>query len=170
MPDPAPTADSEAPAEPPAAEPFAWPDVPHVEFWLAAAAALLERATNEALAPHGITHRQFQALGVLKTFGPRTQTQLAEALRVERSTVVRILDRMERDGWVERTADPHDRRANRIRPTAAVDPVWETIAAACGEVRTRAFAGLPESRLQELTAALRTVCENLTGTAGGSGE
>ena len=43
-----------------------------------------------------------------------SQAKLAELADVEPMTMVRILDRMELDGWVERRADPDDRRARRL--------------------------------------------------------
>ena len=79
------------------------------------AANVLERAANEELSKHGITLRQVQVLGALAIFGEQTQAVLADRLLVESSTLVRILDRMERDGWVERVPLA-DRPPGEARP------------------------------------------------------
>jgi DNA-binding MarR family transcriptional regulator len=46
-----------------------------------------------------------------------TQAQLARRVAIEQPTMVRTIDRMERDGLVARTPDSRDRRASRITLT-----------------------------------------------------
>jgi DNA-binding MarR family transcriptional regulator len=46
-----------------------------------------------------------------------TQTRLAEATGIEKSSLVLFLDALERDGWVERARHPTDRRAHIIHLT-----------------------------------------------------
>jgi DNA-binding MarR family transcriptional regulator len=47
------------------------------------------------------------------------QSELARATHLDRSTVVTIIDNLERRGLVERRASPNDRRSNAIRLTEA---------------------------------------------------
>jgi DNA-binding MarR family transcriptional regulator len=46
-----------------------------------------------------------------------TQAQLARRVAIEQPTMVRTIDRMERDGLVTRSPDPNDGRASRITLT-----------------------------------------------------
>lgn len=46
-----------------------------------------------------------------------TQTRLAEASGIEKSSLVLFLDALEKDGWVERLRHPTDRRAHIIHLT-----------------------------------------------------
>jgi DNA-binding MarR family transcriptional regulator len=46
-----------------------------------------------------------------------TQTRLAEATGIEKSSLVLFLDALERDGWVERCRHPSDRRAHIVHLT-----------------------------------------------------
>jgi DNA-binding MarR family transcriptional regulator len=46
-----------------------------------------------------------------------TQTRLAQATGIEKSSLVVFLDALERDGWVERCGHPHDRRAHIVHLT-----------------------------------------------------
>ncbi len=48
-----------------------------------------------------------------------TQATLARVQRVEPSSMCRMIDRLERDGFVERRRDPGDRRSTRVHLTAA---------------------------------------------------
>src|SRR4029079_18346493 len=46
-----------------------------------------------------------------------SQTELADMLEVDRASAGRLIDRMERAGWLERRADDTDRRINRLHLT-----------------------------------------------------
>src|SRR5690606_30974815 len=106
-------------------------------YWIFASAFAIETALNEELAPLGITHRQVQILGALVVQGQASQNELAEVMRIEPSGVVRLLDRMERAGWITRETDPLDRRKKIVRATDKVEPVWRQIKARGKRARDR---------------------------------
>ena len=58
-----------------------------------------------------LTLPQCKALGYLARNEAISQTRLAELAEIDPMSLVRILDHMEAEGWVERRADPNDRRA-----------------------------------------------------------
>jgi DNA-binding MarR family transcriptional regulator len=58
------------------------------------------------------------ALGELYAQGPITQQQLADALRLQKSTISRLVDQLTKGGLVERAANPQDRRSHLIGLTA----------------------------------------------------
>ncbi len=133
-----------------------------VGFWIITAANAFQRALNDEVAPHGITYRQCQALGYLALDGPLSQTELAERMRVEPPTLVGILDRMERDGWIVRKNCPHDRRKKLIHPTPAAEPVWSKMVTCAKRVRARAVAGLSPEEIEVLKQLLDAIQQNLT--------
>lgn len=130
-------------------------------FWVCSASLALEKALNEELAPHGITYRQWQVLGWLVLEGQIAQGELADRMRIEPPTLVGIIDRMERDGWLERSPCPDDRRRKLLRPTDRVAPVWDRIASAARRVRARAAEGFTEAELLALFDALQRIRANL---------
>ena len=73
------------------------------------------RVEDEAL---GISAPRLSALSVLVFAGPRRVGELAEAEQVEPPTMTRLVDGMERDGYVAREPDPEDGRAVIVRATA----------------------------------------------------
>jgi DNA-binding MarR family transcriptional regulator len=73
------------------------------------------RVEDEAL---GISAPRLAALSVLVFAGPRRVGELAEAEQVEPPTMTRLVDGMERDGYVVREPDPDDGRAVIVRATA----------------------------------------------------
>ena len=79
--------------------------------------ALTER-TTAALAPLGINGRELAVLTVLGDGPALAQQQAVGKLNVDRTTMVDLVDALERKGLVERRSDPADRRRNLVHLTA----------------------------------------------------
>jgi MarR family transcriptional regulator for hemolysin len=132
-----------------------------IGYWLTLTTQAYHRAVMEELAPQGITYRQSMVLGWLALEGELSQTELAAKLMVEPPTLVGILDRMERDGWISRHGCPNDRRKNIIRVNPGAEPVWEKIIDCAKRARQRAVEGLSERQLESLQRLLQRVRRNL---------
>jgi DNA-binding MarR family transcriptional regulator len=72
------------------------------------------RVEDEAL---GISAPRLSALSVLVFAGPQRVGQLAQIEQVEPPTMTRLVDGLERDGYVVRSPDPDDARAVKVAPT-----------------------------------------------------
>jgi MarR family transcriptional regulator for hemolysin len=131
-----------------------------IGFWIFSAAHELTRVMNEELAEHGITFRQWQVLAWLSFLGEVSQSEVADNMGIEAPTLVGVLDRMERDGWIERVTDPRDRRRKIIRPTERVEPVWAKMVECAMRVRQRATRGLTAEQLADLQSTLASVKAN----------
>src|SRR5208337_5651097 len=77
-----------------------------------------------------------------------SQVQLAELTDIEPMTLVRILDRMEADGWLERRIDPADRRARRLHLKAKAKPLVDTIWNLADLTREEAFSGMSKRQTE----------------------
>lgn len=77
-------------------------------------AVIFARALGDRLAPHEVSIGQWAVLLVLWAEDGLSQTELSRRVAIEDATMVRNLDRMERDGLVRRERDPRDRRRSRI--------------------------------------------------------
>lgn len=131
-------------------------------YHLCGAADALRTAINDELAGHGITFRQFQVIAWLVHEGQElSQAELAAKMMIEPPTLVGLLDRMEQQGWILRTAYPGDRRKKIIRPAPAAEAVWETMVEVLGRVRARATARLTPAQVESLMEMLQTVRESL---------
>jgi len=62
-----------------------------------------------------ITPGQFGVLTVIDSNPGLSQTQLGNALGIDRSTVVAVIDRLESRGLVMRAVSPSDRRSHALR-------------------------------------------------------
>jgi DNA-binding MarR family transcriptional regulator len=70
-----------------------------------------------ALEPLDLDGRQLAVLMVVKAEGPALQQRLSERMRVDRTTMVALVDALERGGLVERRRDPVDRRGYQVSIT-----------------------------------------------------
>jgi MarR family transcriptional regulator, transcriptional regulator for hemolysin len=113
----------------------------------------------------GLSRGQCRLLGFLARNEGINQAGLAELLEVKPMTLVRQIDRMERDGWVERRPDASDRRARRLVLTAKARPIITSIAGLSDEVRGEAFGGFAPAEGQMLVELLHRVHGNLAGRA-----
>lgn len=66
-----------------------------------------------------VTPGLFGVLVIIEANPDLKQSDLARATHLDRSTVVTVIDNLERRGLVERRTAPHDRRSNAIRLTEA---------------------------------------------------
>lgn len=82
---------------------------------------VVSRGEAEFLARHGLNQARLILLVLLDNSenDSMRSSELAEQAGVSRATITGLLDTMEKAGLVERRDDPRDRRASRVRITAA---------------------------------------------------
>lgn len=83
----------------------------HLCFKLGKVNRKIYRHCETELAPFNITPAQFYALSVLYDTDGIKFKDMALRLSLDRSSLTGILDRMEKGGFIERRADPDDRRS-----------------------------------------------------------
>jgi DNA-binding MarR family transcriptional regulator len=86
-------------------------------YLLKHAQSALAARTTAALEPLNINGRELAVLSVLGAAEPLAQQQAATKLSVDRTTMVDLVDTLERKGMVERRSDPADRRRNLVHLT-----------------------------------------------------
>jgi MarR family transcriptional regulator for hemolysin len=132
-----------------------------IGYWLCMTGHAYERAMNEQLARQGITYRQAQVLAWLALEGEQSQTELATHMQIEPATLVRVLDRMERDGLVSRAGCAEDRRRNVIKPLPKAKPVWKKITSVAERVRAQVVEGLSARQIATFKEVCRVIQANL---------
>lgn len=79
----------------------------------------------ETMASDGLTPGQFGLMTLIGANPGLNQSRLAEAIGVDRSTMVTALNRLEGRGWIDRAPSPSDRRAFKVSLT----PLGQTVLA-----------------------------------------
>ena len=109
----------------------------------------------------GLYHGQPPVLNALWEHEGMTQSELAERLNRSPSTITKMVQRMEKAGFVERCDDPEDERISRVHLTdagrevrAEVVEVWQTFA-------REAFADFTEEEVAQFHALLQRLHHNI---------
>jgi DNA-binding MarR family transcriptional regulator len=123
-----------------------------------------QRARAEGL---GITRAQAAVLGHLLLNEGINQASLAQLLEIEPITLVRLLDRLEVAGLVERRADPNDRRARTLHLKPAATMRIEHCRTIGKEVMEDALAGVPEAQRAAYREIMMSMKSNLLAVTAG---
>jgi len=113
----------------------------------------------------GLTLEQCKALVHLADHEGVSQVRLAELTDLEPMTLVRILDRMEAEGWLERRGDPRDRRVHCLYLTAKAKPLLDDIRRLIDLTWGEAVAGIPRRHSDLLVELLDAVRSNFMSLA-----
>lgn len=110
-----------------------------------------------------MTAEQWGTTLILLNNGPMTQSQIVEQMHLEKSSVSRLVDGLEKRGWVRRSPDQKDPRSKLVTPT----PELKEIARKCSKIATNvldeAREGLDDSEVELLKSLLSRVIVNLKG-------
>jgi MarR family transcriptional regulator, transcriptional regulator for hemolysin len=118
----------------------------------------------------GLTLDECKALAYLHRNQGVTQAELACSSDIPPMTLMRILDRMEGTGWIERRPDPEDRRAWRLHLTRAAIPALTRIWAIADRVNAESFEGLNSTDQVRLIGVLERIHGNLLTLVEDAGE
>lgn len=138
--------------------------VPHsyLGFLLSQHAGAVQRATAEALMPLGIQPRGLGVLEVLSAGGPLSQRAIGYICRVDRTTMVAIVDELELEGLAARDMDPDDRRAHLVRLTRRAAGVLRQARTLARRVEDRHCARLSAGERKALLAILQRMLPPVT--------
>ncbi|MFT8828272.1 MarR family winged helix-turn-helix transcriptional regulator [Acetobacter syzygii] len=126
------------------------------------AARLFAREMDEALRPFGLMSGQLPVIFALADGKPQPQRELVRLAAVEQSTMAKTLARMERDGLIQRTPDPNDRRSALISLSSSAADRLPDISAAVAAINARSHMHLTVENGELLLNLLRQVINNLT--------
>lgn len=108
-----------------------------------------------------LTRLKWQTLAILDRKDGITQTDLANRLDLEKSTVGRLLNRMELRGFIHRERDKNDRRITRIFIENKIRPLLEELEYVSDEVKNIATNGLDKREQNEFMRLLIKMKSNL---------
>ncbi len=95
-----------------------------------------------------------------------THTELAERLHVTPATMTKMLQRMEKAGFLVRRPDPEDQRVSRVYLTKAGRAIQTKVQSVWRTMETETFAGLSAQERETLRGFLLRIRENLMQATG----
>ena len=121
----------------------------------------------------GLTRAQWRALKRVHHGEGITQNELAEFLEMEPIAVGRVIDRLQKAGFIERRADPRDRRVWRLHLLPKAHAVVDVMEQIASELLHAAQRGVSAAEMKSMMSVLARMKDNLNtsdDTAAGPGE
>ncbi len=128
-----------------------------IGFRLRLAQIALFEDFERALRPFDITPTRFGALVLIEANPGLSQMQLARAIRLDRSTLVTLLDHLEGRSLLERRPSASDKRTNELVLTGEGRKLLTKLKRRVQDHEKRLFGKLSESDRQELMRLLTAV-------------
>lgn len=105
----------------------------------------------------GLSQSRWRVLFELSRHQDVTQIELANSLGIEGATLVRLLDRLEADGLVERQPCVDDRRAKKLHLTDGTKPLIDKMKKIAVASRAELLGDVPPDDLRTATRVLSQI-------------
>jgi DNA-binding MarR family transcriptional regulator len=129
-------------------------------FAVRSAARRVTQFYDQFLAPIGLRVTQFSILSKLKRRGPLTINALADDMVMDRTTLGRAIQPLEREGLIRIEPSPSDGRAKQLHLTEAGERRLQAALEAWAKAQARFEADYGSERAAELRTLLRAVVAN----------
>jgi MarR family transcriptional regulator, transcriptional regulator for hemolysin len=141
--------------------------IENIGFMLQDVARLMRCEYNRRVQELALTQAQWRALSILSRKPGLRQNQLAEMLEMQPISIGRLIDRLQAAGWVERKADPTDRRALQLYLTAQSEPILAQLKKHGAACRAAVLAGVSEEEQREFLDILSRMRANMAAAVEG---
>ena len=140
------------------------PDPDALGFVLIDVARMLRSAFERRIATAGLglTPGEARALVRISALEGSRQLEIAQRMGIEPMTLSTYLDRLQSLGFIERRADPADRRAKLIFTTPAANELIASIRFEQMELMQRVTSGIGEAELNLMGERLQRLRANLS--------
>lgn len=130
-------------------------------YWLNVVAGKLKNELNRSLIPYDITAEQWAVLNRLWEEDGVTQKELAERTAKDQPNTGRILDKLEKKGFISRHSDSKDRRILMVLLTPKGQELKNEMIPLAVEVLQRARKDIPDDELEVLKNILQKLARNI---------
>ena len=125
-------------------------------------ARLLRVLYDRQMASIGLTRSQWWLLTYLYFKDGIKQSELAMLMDMEKAPLSRLLDRMEKKGWVIRKNESKDRRTKNIYLSESIKPLISSMRDKAAEYRSESLSILTDKERNKLKAILQILKQDLT--------
>lgn len=134
-----------------------------IAYLLNRAAEIARGEVGAALAAFGVSPRQMAVMRLLSLHQPLSQHELGGLLGIDRTSMVGLIDGLEKAGYVVRQCDPADRRAYALRLTEAGTAANTSIRDSMEQTQDRLLTPLTDGERGELIRMLGKLTWNERG-------
>lgn len=125
-------------------------------------ADVVARGITDVLKPFGVSPTQYNVLRILRGAGPTGLAcgEIGERMITQDPDITRLLDRMEKAGWIERTRDSRDRRVVMTRLTKQGKKLIDDLEEPLARMERQVLKRVGEKRLRDLVDLLDVMRES----------
>jgi DNA-binding MarR family transcriptional regulator len=132
-----------------------------IDFLLVQVCRLHHSRARTLLEEFGLFRGQPPLLFALWEKEGLTHSELAEHLHVQPATITKMIKRMERAGFVERSQDAEDQRVSRVYLTDAGRSIRDAVEGVLRQLEEQTFAGFSSEECALLNRFLLRIRNNL---------
>jgi DNA-binding MarR family transcriptional regulator len=121
----------------------------------------LRNYVEKMLSPYGLTVEQFHLLKNTSATSGLSQKQLCLHLGKQPANITRILDRLEKKRWIERKANPSDRRSSLVFLTAEGERVIDKVSSDLQSYSSWFVAGINDEEERIFRRVLGKIDHNI---------
>lgn len=125
-------------------------------------ALVIEKMSNQALAPYELTHTQYKILMLLfrNPGKPIRQADIEAHLSMTNPSVTGIIQNLEKKEFVERIQNPDDKRSKLVKLTERAVSMEEELYSLGESLEAQVIRNLTTEESQQLIALLKKVLED----------
>lgn len=109
----------------------------------------------------GLTRAQWSMIATIRVMEGATQSDLASRLEINSVTAGRVIEKLEAAGWIERHANPADRRANRLYLRDSAMPMMEKLGMLAADEQKVVTFGMSIEEQAQMLDLLQRMIQNL---------
>jgi DNA-binding MarR family transcriptional regulator len=121
----------------------------------------IRQMAQAVLKPFGLIPPHFGVMATLASEGPQTQRALGGLLKVDPTTMVWLIDHLEKAGFVRRGTHPDDRRAHLVELSSAGKAAYQRASKRLDQLDEEFLAPLSKSERNDLRRLLRKLLQNV---------
>ena len=133
-----------------------------IDFLLAQTCRMHYVRVHELLETIGLYRGQPPLLHALWEKEGLSHTELAAHLQITPATTTKMIQRMEKAGFVQRRPDPQDQRLSRVYLTEAGRAIRSEVEAVWSQIEAETFAGFSSEEKDALRLTFRKIQTNLS--------
>lgn len=121
---------------------------------------LISADFDRVMGDYDLRHAQWWAMMHIYQYEGATQSELASVMQMGRASAGKVLERIEKHGWIERRPDPEDHRVRRIYLTTEALPIFSAMSEEGRALFRRLLGGFSEGETEAMLGGLRKLKAN----------
>jgi MarR family transcriptional regulator for hemolysin len=136
-------------------------DIHDIEYLVCHVGNLWRKLLGIKIKSLGINVTEKRVLFAIGRYTGLTQIKIANLLELEPQNLIRSLDKLEKLGWIQKCADPDDRRVKCLSLTPQGKKMISQIQTLSNSIKPQILEGFDEKKIQQVVKHLSDMRENL---------